>query len=260
MKPVSRSGSAVPAATVQSVAVKDGRGAGWKITKRGRACGACARQFADGNLVFSTLTFEDVPGQEVPALHRADRCGVCHQRRDRREAEIVWRTQHEEAPKKRKLDLLSLSEVLKQLLAAVDPRFSELRFLVALLLLRHRRLRVVRTRSQDDRDFLVMCFGRSRDTFDVEVVDLAKERMEALRAELTAIFEGGELFAIAPPESQAAPDGDHPPAWSVAPEGVATETGGPIDGSGEPGGSGEHGAAPESGLTEQLQTTETPAA
>lgn len=136
------------------------------------------------------------------AFVRIDRCGVCHQKRERGRSEIVWRTQHEEAPKKPKLDLVSLTEVFRQLVATENEQLRELLFLVSLLLLRHRRLKVVRTFTEGERDYLVMAFPRSKENFNIEVSELPKERLEALRAQLTAVFEGGELL---PAESAAGP-------------------------------------------------------
>lgn len=174
----------------------------WKITRRAHQCNPCGRIFENGSLVFSTLSFVDSPDSETPIFERLDRCGLCHQRRERRAQEIVWRTQHEDAPKKPKLDLVSLTEVFRQLLAVTDPRLSPLRFLVSLLLLRHRRVKVVRTLTENDRDFLIMAFPRSKEQFAIEVADLPKEKLEELRAQLTAVFEGGELL---PSESAAGP-------------------------------------------------------
>ncbi|MFN0207235.1 MAG: hypothetical protein ACKVS6_13100 [Planctomycetota bacterium] len=172
---------------------------GWKISRRGLSCSACERPFLNGNLVFSCLVFAEAidADQEIPIFSRVDRCGVCHQKREKKTHEIIWRSQYEESPKKAKLDLISLSEVFRQLVASNDERFRDLKFLVALLLLRHRRLRVARTYTENDRDFISVVFGRTKETAEVEASDLSKEQMEGLRSQLMAVFEGGELLPSA---------------------------------------------------------------
>ncbi|MBI3819612.1 MAG: hypothetical protein HY286_13035 [Planctomycetes bacterium] len=205
----------------------------WKIVRRGRQCSACARTFENGSLVFSTLgivEFEVLSGvssgsvsssdDDGPSFLRLDRCGVCYQKRTRGSEDITWRTLHEEAPKKPRLDLISLTEVFKQLLASKEQRFHELKFLVSLLMLRHRRLKVVRTCTEEDRDYLIMSFPRSKETFRIEVAELPKEKLESLRVQLMAIFDGNELLAM----EAAAVAGPAPAAASPLIESAPIET------------------------------------
>src|SRR5262245_44111524 len=65
----------------------------WKVGRRATACGACARAFDEGSLVFSAIFLEELAGSEVPAVRRVDRCGLCHPKRERQALEIHWRTQ-----------------------------------------------------------------------------------------------------------------------------------------------------------------------
>jgi hypothetical protein len=170
--------------------------AAWKIGRKGAECADCHRLFQNGNLVFSSLSIDGATHTEQPVFLRVDRCGVCYQKNGKQSSGgILWRTQHEESPRKPKLDLVSLGEVFRQLAASNDARLRDLKFLVALLLLRHRRLRVVRTYTQHDRDFISVAFGRSRDTIELEASDLTKEQMDGLRSQLLAIFAGGDLAA-----------------------------------------------------------------
>jgi len=170
--------------------------ASWKVAKRSAQCNGCGHAFEDGAYVFSSLATSE------QGIHRMDRCGLCHTRREKTPVELLWRTRYQAAPKKAKLDLAALVEVFKQLVESAAPHLRDLQYLVALLLLRHRKLRLVRTQSQGARDFLVVAYPRHRNTMDVEVSDLPKERLEVLRGQLMALFEGGDLSA-APPEAPA---------------------------------------------------------
>jgi hypothetical protein len=171
-------------------------GAAWRIGRRGAACAACARVFEEGSLVFSAIFAEETAGSDAVAIRRVDRCGVCHQRRERQAQEVHWRTQFHSEPRKPRLDIVALGEVFRQLAARQDPRFADFLYLVTLMMLRHRKLRVVKTRSDAARDYLSVAFPRTKNTLDIEVVDLNPERMEFLRGQLLALFEGGGLTSL----------------------------------------------------------------
>jgi hypothetical protein len=194
----------------------------WKIGRRAAACGACARAFEEGGLVFSSIFLEDVPGAEAPAVRRVDRCGLCHPRRERQEHEFHWRTRFHSEPRKPRLDLVALAEVFRQLVARQDPRFVDFHYLVTLMMLRHRKLRVVKTRTEGTRDYLCVAFPRTKNTLDVEVVDLNPERMEILRRQLLALFEGGDLTNLALDGAAAA---EAPPEVETPAGADATESG-----------------------------------
>jgi len=163
----------------------------WRIGRRRALCATCERPHEEGSRVYSVLRIDEAAASEPGGIRRLDHCGGCNRRREKSPAEIVWRTEFHAEPKKAKLDLASLSEVFRQLAESADARVRDLRYLVTLLLLRHRKLRVARTRSGENQDFLVVSFGRAKQTFDIEVSELPAERLEALRAQLLAVFDGG---------------------------------------------------------------------
>ncbi len=211
-----------------------GSAVAWKIGRRAPRCAECARDFEDGAFVYSSLAFD------TTGMGRVDRCGTCRERRDPVPGEIRWRTHHHAKPRKARLDLLGLVDVFRQLTAAEDPRWIDLRYLVALLLLRHRKLRLLRTRSQGRRDFLDLVFGRSKAVVSVEVSDLPKDRIEVLRGQLVALFEGAEPSALA--------------------EGVALEEPAEPETKAEPGGTPDAGSDPGAAANEEPTSPEAGAA
>jgi hypothetical protein len=155
----------------------------WKIGRRAPGCSACGSPFEDGAAVFSALVLE-------PAIARVDRCGGCHRGRERSDAEILWRTRHRASPRRARVDLAALVEIFRGLLGREDEKAGDLRYLVALLLLRHRKLRLVATRSRGGRDVLVVAFARQRAEHAVHVSELPAEALDRLRGELLALLEG----------------------------------------------------------------------
>jgi hypothetical protein len=206
-------------------------GAAWKVSRRGASCAVCARPFEEGNYVFSALVVEEPLEAGAAPIRRIDRCDVCHRKRERAPLEILWRTEFHAEAKKAKIDLAALIEVFRQLAASADPRFTDLRYLVTLLLLRHRKIRVVRTRSGETQDYLLVSFGRTKQVYEVAVSDLSAERLEGLRGQLVTIFAGGDVLAAEaraieptavepPPAGESAAGGDSPGAVSESKKGA----------------------------------------
>ena len=157
----------------------------WSFHHRLAECKACSRPFQDGERHPSGLRFE------AGELCRDDFCDGCWPESEG-DMLIWWYTHHRTAPQKRtlKLDLEAL-ETLFLKLAEVDTEPArELRYLLCLLLMRKRRLKLERVRRGRDGESLVVRRPRRKDAHDVPVFDFEPARIEALRGRLQEIFEG----------------------------------------------------------------------
>lgn len=166
----------------------------WKIQRRQGACAACERAFEDGERHVSTLCF----GED--SFSREDLCRECWKGRGSasREGAAVedlfwWFTRH--SPEKKRtvaLDLDSLEKLFLQLEGRAERPVRELRYLLCLLLMRKRRLKVERIeRGADGESFLVKR-PRRDPRYRVFVFDFDEARMAELRDQLQAIFDGAE--------------------------------------------------------------------
>lgn len=72
-------------------------------------------------------------------------------------------------------------------------RLERLRYLLALLLIRKRRLMLVRAVRRGDGEALVLRRPRRTEQIEVRAFDLEPEQMDAVRAELQRLFEGEAL-------------------------------------------------------------------
>lgn len=174
----------------------------WKIRRKGLGCARCARPFAEGEPHFSVLLLA------AETLEREDHCGACFQDRRRvpaAEELIWWRTRRPTAQRRGlAVDYETVEQLFHGLAPRTETRLQELRFLLCLLLMRKRRLKLVRVagRGADE----VMCLRRPRrqEEIAVRVFDLGEERLAALRADLEGLFEGASaedlLGASAAPE------------------------------------------------------------
>ena len=102
------------------------------------------------------------------------------------------------------LDLESLEKLFLQLEGRSERAVRELRYLLCLLLMRKRRLKVERVeRGADGESFLVKRPRRDA-RHRVFVFDFDEQRMTELREQLQAIFDGAE--AVGEESADDAPD------------------------------------------------------
>jgi hypothetical protein len=185
----------------------------WKYTRHNGLCSACTRAFAEQEQHYSLLR----AGAE--GLLREDRCTACFATLgddfERSGGLAYWRTRHQPGAGLR-LDLDSLEalfltligrdpEVQAQPDATAADRLGELCYLLGLLLLRKRRLKLKRIApaSGAAREKLVVNRPRRPQEYEVAVYDLTPERQAQLRDELKRIFEGAELAQLLEGAAQA---------------------------------------------------------
>lgn len=168
----------------------------WKIKKRDETCSRCEQDFDEGQGLFSVLRVEP------ESFGREDQCAPCFQTDDTRSPDTVfWRTRYR--PKAKRGLALDFESILRLFLALdgrEEDRLRELRYLLALLLMRKKRLKLVRVKRADSGEWMVLRRPRHSEVMDVAVFDLTPERAAELRVELEQIFEGAgseDLLAAA---------------------------------------------------------------
>ncbi len=162
----------------------------WKLQRRTSACRACDRPFEEGARHASVLA---VVGEE---LAREDLCEACWDARaPAADRELFWWFPRHAAERKKtvSLDL----EMLERLFLALEPRperaVRELRYLICLLLLRKRRLKVERIERGGEGESFLVKRPRREERHRVYAFDFDAARMAELRIRLQAVFDGAEL-------------------------------------------------------------------
>jgi hypothetical protein len=181
--------------------------ADWRLSRRRERCERCERRFAADQALYSTLF---VAGDE---LRREDVCPACFgaERADLGEDLIFWRGRFRVGKRALAVDFEALEGLFLALEGREERALRELRYLLALLLTRKKRLRLLRTAHSGEGDAMVMRRPRRAEELLVYVFDLTPERVQELRGRLRAIFEGAALE-----ELLAEPPGP-PPAAAVTP-------------------------------------------
>lgn len=207
----------------------------WKVERRSGRCGSCERAFNDGELHLSVLELTE------GGLRRRDACRACwHEEapaaagsdeargQDQPGGGILerfwWSTRHqEEAEKAVKMDMEVLEQLFDALAGRGEERLAEIRYVVCLLLMRKRRVKLVRLVREQGKEAFLVKKPRREEQDRVAVYDFGPERMEGIRHELQALLDGaGEdvdpaalLAAADAQQAEAAPDEDEPAEGSM---------------------------------------------
>jgi hypothetical protein len=125
----------------------------WEIAKSGRQCAACERAFAEGEDLFSGLYDENT------AFVRRDYCGPCWQSVTPDKLYSFWRTRvpPRDEPPKRFVDDDVLLNFFYRLEGESDELKVNFRYVLALLLVRKKLLKLTTVRRDpDSKEWLIL--------------------------------------------------------------------------------------------------------
>ncbi len=164
-----------------------GRMADWKLTHRTPDCSSCGRSFGEGERHVSTLSLK---GED---LSRLDACEPCFRPEPGREDLFFWFTRTR-LDRKRSLafDLPTLEQLFLRLEGREERRIRELRYVLCLILMRKRRLKLQRVERGAEGEAMIVRRPRRDEGWRVFVFDFGSERLESLRQELLNVFEGAD--------------------------------------------------------------------
>ena len=126
------------------------------------------------------------------------------------------------------LDLESLERLFLELEGTDELRLQELRYVLCLILMRKRRLKVERVLRTADGEAFRVKRPRRDERLEVRVFDFSPERMAEIRTELQAIFDGAEAVEgvelgdtpVEEPAPEPAPEAEADPSAEAAPDAV----------------------------------------
>ncbi|MAE29604.1 MAG: hypothetical protein CMJ87_11605 [Planctomycetes bacterium] len=218
----------------------------WRIGGRTGVCIRCEREFDEGERHVSSLVVEadafrredhcvscwgtvaasaspELAGQELAGAEGALAEGALDEGAP--EGAFFWWFTRRRAGKKQglQLDLSSLEHLFLQLEGRGEVQVRELRYLLCLLLMRKRRLKVVKVKRTAEGEFFLVRRPRRKESLVVQVYDFSAERMAELRGQLQVVFEGLD------PEGGVLPKGEGEesdvPFWADSDGGAAADGG-----------------------------------
>ena len=165
--------------------------ADWKIHRKDESCTRCERTFEEGEALFSVLR---ISGE---GLSRDDLCRTCFPAGEDEgtgEDLIWWRTRRRpQARRGLAVDFEAVEGLFLALGGREEEQLRELRYLLALLLMRKRRLKLIRVKRRADGELMIVRRPRRKEELEVFVFDLTPERAEELRGQLEGLFEGAGI-------------------------------------------------------------------
>ena len=167
----------------------------WKIGGRQALCAVCEHKFEDGERHHSMVR---IHGDEI---ERQDGCQACWDKKEfgpvdeaaGDEHRFWWTTRHQvESHKTVAMDMDALQRLFLELQGREERNLAELRYVLCLLLMRKKRVKLERILRDDEGESFIVRRPRSDERYTVLVFDFTPERMAEIREHLQAIFDGVE--------------------------------------------------------------------
>lgn len=165
----------------------------WTFRRRLGACARCERAFESGEAHWSALAVAD------EQLAREDCCRACWRELEQadpasRASWLFWWRTHHEAGRKQglALNLEAIEALFLGLEGRSEVRLRELRYVLCLLLMRKRRLKIERILRDEQGESMIVRRPRRQEALRVFVFDFDAARMGELREELRRVFDSDE--------------------------------------------------------------------
>ena len=156
----------------------------WKIRRLRGECAKCERPFeTDGERILTQVRMEQAE------LIREDYHPECWE--EPADAIFWWATRF--AVKKKStmaLDFELIEKLFFQLEGRSEEKIRELRYLLCLMLMRKRRLKLVKVHRGKEGEAMLVRQPRRKQEWKVFVYDFEPERIEVLRGELSSLLDG----------------------------------------------------------------------
>jgi hypothetical protein len=156
----------------------------WKIRRLRGECAKCERAFeTDGERLLTQVRFAD------DELVREDFHPECWE--EPSDAIYWWATRREVKGKNTlALDFELIERLFFQLEERKEDKIRELRYLLCLMLMRKRRLKLLKVQRGKDGEAMLVRRPRHNEEWRVFVYDFEPERLDALRGELATLLDG----------------------------------------------------------------------
>ncbi len=188
----------------------------YAISRSSGQCRRCTHEFAGGERFYSVIRLEE----EAPA--RLDYCALCFagSERDSQRDFAFWQARKTEGQRARQaVDFNALRELFFRMAEHGTSEYQKLTYLLGLLLIRKRVLRLEQFVTEDGADYLVATTRERTEPLKIVAPELGAEEIEELRGKLRALLEIDDEEEHAPAGEDALAGG--PPEPAVSPPGAA---------------------------------------
>jgi hypothetical protein len=214
----------------------------WKLPRPGDCCAGCQQPLLAGMLCTTVVRLH------ADAPLREDLCTACGERAVADPEVCFWTRRRPESGNQRAVvDYAMLRELFGRMLQRSDEVYRRLSYLVALVLIRKRFLRLVGFQRRAGREVMVVTRGAGQPTVDVPAPLLTAEDLLSVRDQLAQLMNADladhelpELAALRPAQVDAALPGDTPSDEPATADSATPVAGKPVEAAGQqpPGGDG----------------------
>ncbi len=187
----------------------------WKIGKGGNGCSKCNRTFENGESYFSTIIQGEID------LSRIDFCTDCFDPESVSKDVVFWKTRMlRDKTVKKSVNFEILREVFFKMREVEERVFKEMAYLLALILIRKRFLKLKDFITRDGVDCMAIRRKTGAPLIYVEVPLLNDEDIDGLREQLSQLLDtdlDGTLDInelrdriTPPPADESVPEADEP--------------------------------------------------
>ncbi len=175
----------------------------WSIPASGETCNRCDGPLAAGDMVTTVLHL----AAEGP--RREDLCATCGEMGESGEGAIFWRRRKpDDDEQKLVVDYTMLREIFGHLLQRPEEQYQRLSYLIGLVLLRKRLLRLKGFEVRDGAEVMVVTRGVGQPEILVPAPHLDAEQLVETREQLSRLLNSElpddlDLTAVAPEEPSA---------------------------------------------------------
>ncbi|OHB75557.1 MAG: hypothetical protein A2Z34_11445 [Planctomycetes bacterium RBG_16_59_8] len=156
----------------------------WKIERPRMKCGRCSRVFAELENYYSGIV------EEAGKFSRNDFCVPCWDGSSKESLFSYWAAVVPQREERRREDINAVVEFFRRLRSreAPDANSQRVYYLTALILMRKRRLKLLRTETPEGRETMVL--EQAWDGESIRVVDpgMGEGEIDAVKAEMEKLF------------------------------------------------------------------------
>lgn len=170
----------------------------WRTGPRGTTCAACAAVLQPGAAVVSALF--DRPDDEAQPFERRDFCGSCFDGHADTGTPYSWWRSVVPRPEEKKaaFDLAVAREFLVRLLREDAPERASLRYLLTLLLMRKRVVRVDEQFADERGEVMTVRLPPDETPYEIPCPEIGAEEADSLRGQIGRLFDLGDGAASGP--------------------------------------------------------------
>ncbi len=158
----------------------------YKIRKTAGTCGGCSQEIPLDTEMVSTILLESIEPS------RRDFCIACFERLDRKPEDefAYWRTKRTGTKQVRRvIDFPTLRALFYRMAQQAGEEYRKIGYLVALLLLRKKYLRLHEFVTEGGKDYVVVSSKEKPDALKIEAPSLRAEEFAEIREKLSCLLD-----------------------------------------------------------------------